>query len=269
MFLRLIRRLDGELCTFALCNFFLLPTVWAQTSSTPIAPAVFPASSIVLQTSFYGIWQSGQFVTDCQCVFDNGIGYGGSVHFGYLAPIAQNTALVFSLGASGKRFHAAYREYEYFPYRSVRTGDEEIISVLVRNDATGAIVALYGMIEMLFYPFSGIFFLRPAVGIGLNVWDNRRQEQRLEESTVFSPSGEQIRVQWANGASVQVVEDGDFSGLSLFSIFAGITAGTEVKVHRRWYLQFGGQLLAPLLPLNSTGMRLWSVGLSTGVRYEI
>ncbi len=240
-----------------------------QYEATPLQPAPAFRTFLVGEFSLGGIWQIGTFSTQCQCQFDNGIGTRWELRGGYQMQYQERWVITVAAGISRWRWRAAYREYEYLPYTHPVTQEEEVANVLVRNDAEGALQGLSITLAGGLYPFGKVLYV--AIGPQLYWWlSSRRQHwQTLENPVVRTASGQEVWVQWENGAMKQRIEDGAFTGLRSFALHIAGRIGVEIPLGAQWWVQAGIEWGYPLLSLTRENFRLLPFVGWVGMRYAM
>ncbi len=226
--------------------------------ATPLVPGSDVAHSIFGEIGVGGIRQVGVFQTACHCQFDNGVGKQYEVQIGYAVRYGRWWGASVTAGMTLWRWHAAYREYEYIPFRNPATQQSEVVNVLVRNDAWASLQGMLLSVRGVIYPFKPVFF---QIGPQLQWWlrTNRRHQQTLETTLAQTAAGQEVWVTWENGTKAQIVEDGQFE--SVLPVTLGLTAalGIEMPVTRQWYLRATIVAGYALTALDAQQLRLVSV----------
>ncbi len=234
--------------------------------ATPLVPGSDVSHSVFGEIGIGGLWQVGVFQTACRCQFDNGVGEQYEVQMGYAVRYGRWWGAAITAGMTLWRWHAAYREYEYIPFRDPATQQSEVVNVLVRNDAWASLQGMILSVRGVIYPFKPVFF---QIGPQLQWWlrTNRRHQQTLETPLARTASGEEVWVTWENGTKVQVVENGPFESMSTITIGLTATLGIEMPVTRRWYFRAAVVAGYVLTALDAQQLRLASVLGMIGGRY--
>lgn len=224
-------------CISVIIFFCLNLNLFGQPQSdTPLRPAERePDKGLGFFIGLGQSFQTGKFITECDCYFEDGVGF--SYLFGAL--YEREISTLFDYGIMGffenKSIKASYQEYEVQKIFSTATQDSLNVPIQFRHigETEFNSVSLAPFIK--FTPAKFLFF-RLGFRMGYLMSGKVKHTKELLQRTAYLPTGEIVEITIGDKRQTSVVvEDGDYPELNAFQMALLPMVGFNIRIENNLY----------------------------------